>query len=456
MINPFKRVYTYVVERYAQDKFDHWPTIYLDPKNLKGLKESIESGQLDKQEQLFMAMIQGWPRLKKNLNEVAGAVSRLQWGCTAWAERGQKPTKEDQGIADMVDSAIWRTSPDPTKWEQSTEDLLKSLAYIVACGQTVHEIMWESDDIIYPRAFCPVSAKYYAWAYKHNEPDCLKLYPQGIDRMPDGIDFPPNKFLVGLSKGDLFHPIFNSKLRTLVGWYGASMWGLTWLVNYCQIFGIPFRIAKARGAKAVEEAGKAMKQLASGGYAVSTENFEFEVHDATKSTSSIPQSVLIELADKVCDNLILGQTLTSDNKDGGAYALGKVHEGIRQEVIMDIASVVAEVLNTQLVKYIIQLNYGTLPSRLPRFVPTFPGDEANLDKVEFLQKAKDLGLDIQKDWSYEFLSIPQPSEGDDVLSNDSGDDYPDDYQDDTEDDIDPDEDDIAKAAYERGKYLRLS
>jgi phage gp29-like protein len=409
---------TYIPARDAQNKYTHWPTTLLDPKNLKSLKASIQGGYLDQQEELFMSMLQNWPRLKKNLNEIAGAVASLTWQVTPWAERGQKPTPQAQALADLVDSAFWHAQPAPGTWELGPEDLLRTLSYTTATGQTVTAIDWtQTDDLIHPRAYIPLTAQYYAWERTPGELDRLRHYPDGISYGAVGQDFEADQYLISINTGDPYHPLFNAKLRTLIGWYGATQWGLPWLMNYCQIFGIPFRIAKARGEQARAEAADMLQRVGSAGWAVTTENFDFEIHDATHSGTSLPQATLLDMADKVCDNLILGQTLTSSNDGGGAYALGKVHQGIRQQVIADTAAAVAQVLNQQLIPAIVHLNYGgCTPSHLPYFTPTNPDARINLESVQFLAQAQGTGLRIGEQWAYELLNIPQPSPEDAVLT----------------------------------------
>lgn len=98
------------------------------------------------------------------------------------------------------------------------------------------------------------------------------------------------------------------------------------------------------------------------------------------AAGSIPQEVLINLANKACDRLILGQTLTSDtSKDGGSYSLGKVHQGIRVEVIAHAAQYVANVRNAQLVPAIVALNYGH-DAPTPELQFTIPGSEGSMPR----------------------------------------------------------------------------
>lgn len=398
----------------ADSKFKHWPASELDPASLKSLKDSIISGRLDAQERLFMSMLEKWPRLRKDLQEIANAVSRMEWTVTPWTEKGQEPTPEAQEMAALVESAFWRAEPGADTAEQGAEDLIKSLTYMTACGGTVHQIHWSAEDIVYPRCYEPLSAQYYAWTYRSGEKDRLQLYRRGLEYDLEGEDFPQDKFLIGLNKGNIFHPVFGAKLRCLIGWFGAACYGLPWLMTYCELFGIPFRMAKVRGDETAKaEAAEMLQNLGSGGWAVTTQNMDFELHDAVKGGNGLPQADLIRLADEQCDNLILGQTLTSSKGDGGAYALGKVHEGIRKEVIEDAGNAVASVLNTQLIPALIRLNYGRLPTtRLPYFTPTLRGIDA--DALDMVARAAEV-MDVGEEFARAIVKIPKPRQGEAVL-----------------------------------------
>lgn len=180
-------------------------------------------------------------------------------------------------------------------------------------------------------------------------------------------------------------------------------------MTFCELFGIPFRTAKVRGGeKAKAEAAEMLQNLGSGGWAVSTQNLEFQLHDAVKGANGLPQADLIKLADEQCDNLILGQSLTSSKGDGGAYALGKVHAGIRKEVIEDVGQAVANILNSQLIPAIIHLNYGHIPSRLPQFVPSIRGIDA--EALETVAKAAEI-MDVGEEFARTIVKIPKPRSG---------------------------------------------
>lgn len=436
---------TQLIHRSSQDRIQEWTADISTQKALRALKESSASGRLDMQEALFRTMLDKWPRLRKDLDEIGGAVARLPWSVSPWQDKDKKSTPEAIEHAELVDSALWRCRPEQGKWEQTFSELICALTYGMPRGQTVHEVVWAASDIVYPSVYLPVTANYYAWSQFHGEPDELQLFRNGIDFQYKGTPFPRDKFLVNIHKSGMDHPIFGANLRCLVGWFGAAMFGLPWLMQYCQVFGIPFRTAKAKGTQAKKDAEAMLKSIGAGGWGVATQNFEFEIHDVMKGGNSIPQTALIEMADTQCTNLILGQSLTSSKGEGGAYALGKVHEGIRQEVLAKAASFVADVINSQLIPSILRLNYGFVPDKLPTIEYTIPGSNIDKGKLEYIQGLVDLGLELPEQWIRDQLCVPDVDKSKDSIFKPSS------YRSNATDSA---FDEIAAAAAERKKERR--
>lgn len=405
----------------ASDKLQEWLAGDYSPRNLANLKESINTGDTVYIETLFRAMFDAWPRLKKNAGELAGAVRRLSWSVAPWSERGAQPTPEDQEMADLVDRALWRTGTCcQDEWAQSTSDLISSITYAPLRGLTVHEIIWEAaGGEILPRHYKPLLPSYYGWETLVGEPDKLLLYPNGLYSDRRGEKFPSCKFLISMDKSTIDHPIFNATLRSLVIWFGAAVWGPRWLMQYAETFGVPLRHGKYTDPGDKTELEKVLKNSAKSSWLVTKDKATIEVLDRARSGETMPQYTLIQEADKQCDLLLLGQTLTSDTGKGGggSYALGEVHEGVRKERIIGVADFVRDVLQTQLVPAILKLNYGYVPDRLPQIVCSIPGDKATKDRVDLMDGLINrLGVSLSKQYVYDELGLPVPGADDEIFA----------------------------------------
>ena len=149
--------------------------------------------------------------------------------------------------------------------------------------------------------------------------------------MPSSVmPFPTHKFLVAIGKSKSGSALGGALLRPLAWWWCASNFAADWLLNLAQIFGLPFRIANyAPGAApaTVDALCSMLQNMGSNGWAAFPEGTTIELKEASAKGNESPQADILERADKNCDLLILGQTLTSDTggsgSGGGSLALGK-------------------------------------------------------------------------------------------------------------------------------------
>jgi hypothetical protein len=124
----------------------------------------------------------------------------------------------------------------------------------------------------------------------------------------------------------------------------------------------------------------------------------------------------MDVADRACDILMLGQTLTTDNTGTGSRALGDVHAGIRSEVLQSVSSWVASIVTSQLIPAIVRMNFGTVASEDMPYcemdIPVVKDDKAIAERVKIY---KEIGIAMPKQWLYEELGIPMPIEGEEVF-----------------------------------------
>ena len=93
------------------------------------------------------------------------------------------------------------------------------------------------------------------------------------------FEFPRNKFLISILKAKTGTALGGSCLRPLAWWWVASNFCGDWLLNYAQLFGIPFRKAtyKANTSETVKAEIRQMLQSAgSSGYVLLPDSAELE------------------------------------------------------------------------------------------------------------------------------------------------------------------------------------
>jgi phage gp29-like protein len=299
--------------------------------------------------------------------------------------------------------------------------MIKALIDAYAKGISVLEIVWQSQNgIISPRCYAPVPAKYLAYPSAGNDVDRLMIAPGGTN-YASLVDFPPDRFLIGVWSQGGTHPIHSANLRTLTKYWLASVYGLGWLMQFSQLFGIPMRTAKTDGTEdALNKAEDMLESIGSSGWAATGPGVDFEIHSAVTGGDNLPQSHMMDVADRACDILLLGQTLTTDNTGTGSRALGDVHSGIRSEVLQSVSSWVASIITTQLIPAIVRMNFGKVASEDMPYceleIPVPKDEKAIAERVKIYNE---IGIQMPKAWVYDELGIPMPIEGEEIFGGDS-------------------------------------
>lgn len=385
----------------------------ISPKVLKSARTSVQSGHMLDLERLFRSMKIEWARLRGNLRKLREKVQALELTVSPWAEKGKKPTPTAGRHADLVESALYCCKLEQGKWELDLPGLIGALAEAPERGTGVLEIMWEPGRIRAPRAYCPIPSTFYKWSSYPSQIDRLVLCPDGIGHGQE-MEFPPNKFIAAINCDGLDHPIYGANLLALVGWFGAAKFGLSWFMQYCQIFGSPLRHGKASGTIAQRKLFDQMIKFGQTGILVTDPEASIDFIDSSKGGNQLPHLNMVQEADKACDILILGQTLTSSvSSTGGNRALGEVHENTENQVVLARGKYVASVLNQQLVPAILELNLGRRPEHLPIISFKDPASGMSQSKLEWVREAVKL-VPVSKEQVYDWLDIPMPEEGADL------------------------------------------
>ncbi len=366
---------------------------------------------------LYDLMEATWPRLLKAMQEVKNAVMGLEWNIMDADEEDHVP-----GARELIERAMNGMKGDPFTDGQGWRATLSSLLDARLRGVSVCEIVWEyRGGKKFPAAWLPrmtrdTHARHFGWRAEDGR---LVLYPEVMTQA--GVEFPVNKFLVGVCKAGKGHPSGTALLRCLAWWWVSMNFSAEWLLNFAQIFGQPFRWAtydsSQEGVK--DDLATMMEQMGSAAYGIGPDGTKVEWHESSKSGADNPQAYILKLADEACDLLVLGQTLTSSVGDSGSRALGEVHENVRADIIDSAAEWLAEVLNEQLVTSIIAINYGDLDedAALPWFAPARKNKKDIKATAETIKVVLESGIPLKKEEVYDSLDMVMPAEGDAVFTN---------------------------------------
>jgi phage gp29-like protein len=398
--------------------------------------------------ELFDLMEDTSPRLVKNLNELKRAVAAMDWVLAPWQEEDQPPTDSAKEKVRLVSSACRRMRPAPAADENGFSGTIYDVLDAWGKGQAVLEADWEVrpsgelGDIVAPRATYWVHPTCYTWTMD----GCLglraelaqgrtgnrtnrtagdyKLSPgvwqsTSSQPLPDAVEgFPAHKFLISICKAKSGTALGGALLRPLAWWWCAANFSADWLLNLGQVFGLPFRWVNydpAAPQATVDAICSMLERMGSNAWAAFPAGTTLELKEAAQTGDHSPQGDMLDRAEKQMDLLILGQTLTTDaSKHGGSRALGEVHANVRAEVVQAAANFAAEVLNAQLVRSILMLNYGQ-DSEAPEFRPAPRKEQDTLANAQRDSTLLAAGVSMPMAWFYRRHGIPLPQPGEETV-----------------------------------------
>ena len=383
------------------------------PANVIAILRAALSGDIRQQYQVYELMEDSWARLSKNLHELKSAAAGATYTVMPFTERGERPTDTAQAKADFVQLCIDRLIGSPINGTNGFRNTIYDLCDAVGKGFSVQEIIWEPTvDGILPKETYFCHPRYYSFPF--DRPD-LMLSPQG-----DGTyeEFPDDKFLIGIYKNRSGNSMGYGLLRQLAYWWSGQNYCRDWLLNFAQVFGQPLRWATydpGSSANIKNDIADMLENMGAAAWGAFPAGTQVEFKEAGKSGQDNPQSYFINLADKLCDITILGQTLTTDVGDSGSRALGEVHEDVHRTRLQDVCEWVANVLNEQLVSFICHLNYGD-HDEMPELVPDLAGPSDPVLEAQRDQILLGSGVDMPREWFYDRHDVPMPQEGEEIIT----------------------------------------
>lgn len=293
------------------------------------------------------------------------------------------------------------------------DELLEDLVDAYGKGFSVCEIMWDRS-----------GAQWVPSQYKWRDPRFFRFDATVGEEvlLVDEID-PSKTYPLEAYKFIVHRPRLKSGL-TLKGGLaraacGIFMWksfSLRDWASFGERFGMPLRLGKYPKNTAPEDVAKlfqAVAQMGMDSAAVISDTMSVEFADmAGGSGGETLFLARCEWLDKQCSKLVLGQTMTSD--DGSSLAQAKVHNQVRSDILASDIKQLNRTLNRQLVKPLIDLNYGPQKA-YPRMQLQLlePEDLDALAKRTAI--AMSLGARIEQSYLADKLGYPLADAGADLL-----------------------------------------
>lgn len=395
----------------------------IDPDTMGAMLDAGLQGDLERQQELFSIMFDTWPRLRSNLNKIKVSVTKLPWNIQPWSPKGKEPTATAIERASLIETALHGGATNLAENKINLAQTISNLVDSIAVGVTVLEVDWATRDrLILPTGTRRVPYSCLGFDISMHNPDAgrLMLYPERNRHEPHPFERYPNKFLLSIFPPTIPNPGACAQLRALAPLWLGRLLGYEWMLSKTELFGIPLRYAtydEHMPDSQVQLIANMLQQMGAAAWGAFPKGTDINILSngivPGVAGPTDPNERLMIIADKACDLLFLGQTLTSDTPaSGGTQALGRVHREVELDLFEGYANHVAEVLNHQLIPSIIQLNYGDR-EELPYIeveIPRLARDKeiVERDKLLFV----DMALPVSRQWLYERHKVPAPGKED--------------------------------------------
>ncbi len=347
----------------------------------------------------------------------AGAVLQSRYLAVLGKEWGIVPGKNavvnglpassdrDYEISDFVESKLTSCKG----FRQAKQDLLQAILY----GYYAAEVLWaiNPDGSIVPGR---VRGKHPRRFIFTPDRDLRLLTP---DNMIDGEELPPRKFIV-FTCGDSDNPYGKGLGQKLWWWVWFKKNGVKFWLIFQEKFGMPTTVGKYPPGTAKPEQDKLLDAInaihAETGVKI-PDNMKIELLEAARAGNA-GYDIFCEYCDKQISKAVLSQTLTTEVGSTGSFAASQTHEEIKQEIVEADADLLDECLNDTLIRWIVDYNFPGIID-FPQY-KTYASPKPDLTAQSNIDKSlvKEIGLPVGKKYFYEKYGIPEPEEGEDLVS----------------------------------------
>jgi phage gp29-like protein len=376
-------------------------SVNLDPLRLARILKSAEAGDTGAYLELAEEMEEKYLHYSAQLSTRKRAVSGIQGEIIPASEEAK-----DMEIAEFVRESL-------PVIQAAIYDMLDAIGK----GFSATEIVWDDTG----RQWRPARLEFRdpRW-FLFNKVDGRTLKLRS-DLNADGEPLFPGQFIIHTSSNKTGLPIRGGLARAVCWAYLFQNFALKDWVQFIETFGKPLRLGRYEGEVTkpsdIDILVTAVQSLGTDAAAVLPRSMEIEFPEVAQARgeNGLWHS-LLEYLDRQVSKLVLGQTLTADTGEGGggSYALGGVHNDIRIDILFDDARALANTINRDLIRILVNLNFAGVEN-YPQFALRVEEPEDQVALVGIVEKAVAMGQPVSQKWFSEKFGIPLPEEGEAVL-----------------------------------------
>lgn len=265
------------------------------------------------------------------------------------------------------DKAPWLEHADFVRsWlrRDELEDELFDMLDAIGKGFSVVEILWETSE----KQWQPKRLEWRdpRW-FSFDLVDLRTVRLRGDDGLPQPLA--PYKFITTIINAKSGLPIRGGLARPVSWAWLFKNFGLKDWVSFLETYGQPLRLGKYPAGSTPEDRRillRAVSQLGHDAAGIIPDSMMVEFVEAASKGDGALFRGLADFLDQQISKAVLGQVGTTDAIAGG-YAVGKVHNEVRADIQLSDAKRLAVPINRDLVKPLIDLNFGPQqPGKYPR------------------------------------------------------------------------------------------
>jgi len=385
-----------------RDRYSTYPSSGLTPDRLATILKAADQGDVLRQAELFEEMEEKDAHLASQFQTRKLAVQGLSWEIS--------PTSEDsadkkiaefcnmvlEGLADLDDHIL---------------DMLDALGK----GYSMMEIMWDTSS-------GQANVTGLNWIHAKKLTFWNSIHPRVLteEDQVQGIDPPPFKFVYHRYKARSGYDTRAGIMRVCAFMYLFKNYAIKDWVSFAEVYGMPIRVGKFEpgASKADKDALiNAIRSLGADAAGIISKSTEIEFIESTKTSSLNVYESLVTFCDAQMSKAILGQTLTSEaggSKGQGSFALGQVHNDVRQDLIEADCRALGKTITQQILRPLVGFNFGW-DAPIPQFRFLYEPPEDLKAAADVYKIVSDMGQPISQEHISERFKIPLPKDGETPL-----------------------------------------
>lgn len=388
---------------------------------------SALGGDLWQQWQLLAIMMDTWPMLRSKSHELRDAVSQSKFKVEAFCIDGEEPTASASEKSALVKRAFQNFKPDQFTDEEDLTGGIYDFCDAMLNGLCVSEILWHTVKTKefgierYPRALCWVHPRHFTFTNDGKIAVFDDNYAREYYKMATQPTLTPDprKFICSQFKSRSGSSLGAGLMRPLAYDWSAVMFNREWMLKSAQTFGSPFVDVTYKPGINQADLARLDAEIAAGLANRFIRHVEGTTVNVTAAKSASGQNNsqkdLMDMADKHCCELLVGQEGTTKSTPGQLGGKDDSKENTKRERIQGLASWVAKECLSQLARAILLVNYGN-DQECPTIEPDFTEQESPMDAAKRMQilAMPNMPPMVADDY-YSATKLTKPEVGDQVI-----------------------------------------